>query len=133
MAVMVRGLALGEPTFRSAGKVVLKEIAVGFANGATTGVIMAGFATLWYGNPWLGLIISPAMIANLMVAGLSGAADPDVWHYPRLSRLRFLAICSWPGGQKQFGRQRLQHRADVVRERSVHSGVNQRLGLLRII
>jgi len=76
MAVMVRGLALGELTFRSAWKVILKEIAVGFANGAITGVIMAGIAMLWYGNPWLGLIMFLAMIANLMIAGFFGAAFP---------------------------------------------------------
>jgi len=76
MAVVVRGLALGEVPFRNSWKLILKEIAVGFANGTITGIIMAGIAILWYGNPWLGLIMLLAMIANLMIAGLFGAAFP---------------------------------------------------------
>jgi len=76
MAVVVRGLALGELTFRNARKVLLKELAVGFANGAICGAIMAGIAVLWLGNLWLGLIMFLAMIANLMIAGFFGAAFP---------------------------------------------------------
>jgi len=76
MAVVVRGLALGEVSLRNCWKVILKEVAVGFANGAINGLIMAAIVLLWYGNAWLGLIMFLAMIANLIIAGLFGAAFP---------------------------------------------------------
>ena len=33
-------------------------------------------AWVWYGNPYLGLVIGLGMLVNLVVAGLSGAAIP---------------------------------------------------------
>jgi len=76
MAVIVRALALGEVSFRDSRRVILKEICVGFANGAINGILMAAIAVLWYGNLWLGLIMFLAMIANLMLAGFFGAVFP---------------------------------------------------------
>ncbi|MFO8006845.1 MAG: magnesium transporter [Candidatus Brocadiia bacterium] len=76
MAVMVRGVALGKVSFTDSWKFLLKEIGVGFANGMITGVLMAAIAVLWYGNLWLGIIMLLAMVGNLMVAGLFGAAFP---------------------------------------------------------
>ncbi len=76
MAVAVRGLALGKLSFADSWRFLFKEIGVGFANGAINGVLMGIIAVLWYGNAWLGLIMLLAMIGNLMLAGLSGAAFP---------------------------------------------------------
>ncbi|MFO7897977.1 MAG: magnesium transporter [Planctomycetota bacterium] len=76
MAVAVRGLALGELSFGEAWRFLGKEVGVGFANGMITGLLMAVIAATWYGNLWLGLIMLLAMIGNLMIAGLCGAAFP---------------------------------------------------------
>lgn len=84
MAVVVRGLALGELTLRNSWAVILKEVGVGLVNGMINGLVMAGIAYAWYRNFWLSLIMFLAMIANLMIAGLFGAALPVV-----LKLLRF--------------------------------------------
>jgi len=76
MAVVVRGLALGKLRFANSWRLLLKEIGVGLANGMITGVLMGVIAVLWYGNPWLGLIMLLAMIGNLVIAGLFGALFP---------------------------------------------------------
>jgi len=45
-------------------------------NGITIGIVTAFIAWIWYGNGMLGVVIGLAMIVNLFVAGLSGAAIP---------------------------------------------------------
>jgi magnesium transporter len=55
---------------------VLKETFIGLVNGLIIGLVTAGIAWLWQGNPVLGLVIGLAMIANLIVAGFAGAAIP---------------------------------------------------------
>ncbi|MFP4026688.1 MAG: magnesium transporter [Candidatus Brocadiia bacterium] len=76
MAVVVRGIALGDLTLRNSYSVLLKEIGVGLANGAINGVLMGCVALAWYGNAWLGAIMFVSMIANLVLAGLVGAGFP---------------------------------------------------------
>lgn len=72
MAVVVRGIALGDLTLRNSYRVLLKETGVGLANGAINGLLMACIALAWYGNAWLGAIMFAARIANLVLAGLVG-------------------------------------------------------------
>lgn len=76
LTVVIRGIALGEMDFSSARRVIGKEIVVGLAIGVMTGLVMAIIAFLWKGNPVMGLVICLAMIINLFVAGLAGAAIP---------------------------------------------------------
>ncbi len=76
MAVVVRGLALGDLSFAKSWRFLLKEVGVGLANGTINGVLIAAIALLWYGNAWLGLIMLMAMIGNLVIAGICGAAFP---------------------------------------------------------
>jgi magnesium transporter len=84
LTVIIRGIALGEIDFSSARRAILKEITVGAAIGVATGVLMAGIAVLWKGNAMLGLVICMAMIINLFVAGLAGAAIPLVLKWMKL-------------------------------------------------
>jgi magnesium transporter len=76
LTVIVRGLALGELTWVNARKALVKELSVGFANGITTGVIAAGLATLFKGNPMIGLLLGAAMVINLCVAAAAGTLIP---------------------------------------------------------
>ena len=76
LAVVMRGLVLKEITPRSRWKLIGKESIIGIVNGLIIGVVTAAIAWLWHGNPMLGVVIGLAMIANLAIAGFSGAAIP---------------------------------------------------------
>ena len=60
------------------GRLILKEGLLGVVSGTVTGIVTAGVAWAWMGNPWLGLVIGLGMIVNLAAAGLCGAAIPIV-------------------------------------------------------
>ena len=55
---------------------MLREVLIGLSIGAVTGLLTALGAYLWRGSPTLGLVLLLAMILNMVVAGLSGAAIP---------------------------------------------------------
>jgi magnesium transporter len=76
LTVITRGIALGEIEFSSGIRAALKELAVGLAIGAATGVLAAGIAYLWQGSPFLGLALFLAMVLTMAIAGLLGAAVP---------------------------------------------------------
>lgn len=76
LAVIVRGIAVGEITLKSGFPTIFKEAGAGLANGVITGVIVAIVATLWNGDPLLGLVLAVAMVFNLVVAGFFGAFIP---------------------------------------------------------
>ncbi|MBP7113868.1 MAG: magnesium transporter [Candidatus Peribacteraceae bacterium] len=78
LAVVVRGLALGEIGWSKAKRVVFKEACAGTINGVITGVC-AALVSGFFGAPRiLGLILAAAMIINLFVAGFFGALIPFV-------------------------------------------------------
>jgi magnesium transporter len=76
LTVIVRGLALGELTWVNARKALVKEMSVGFANGIATGVIAAGLAMLFKGNPMIGILLAAAMVINMCVAAAAGTLIP---------------------------------------------------------
>ena len=76
LTVIVRGLALGGLTWVNARKALVKELTVGFVNGVTTGIIAAGLAVLFKGNPMIGLLLGAAMVINLCVAAAAGTLIP---------------------------------------------------------
>ena len=78
LAVVVRGLALGEINWRKALRVVCREAAAGTLNGAITGIFAAVAAILFGAPPILGVILAVAMITNLTVAGFFGALVPFI-------------------------------------------------------
>ena len=57
-------------------RLIAKEGVIGLLTGIATGIATAVVALLWYGNPYLGLVIGLGMIVNLLAAGLSGSAIP---------------------------------------------------------
>ena len=76
LAVIVRGIALGELTWSNTRKALLKEAAVGIGNGVVCGLIGAGLVWLMQGNPWLGMILGLAMVINMFVAATAGTLIP---------------------------------------------------------
>src|ERR687896_355405 len=51
LTVIVRGIALGELTWGNARKALVKEVAVAFGNGVVIGILAAGLAWLFRGDP----------------------------------------------------------------------------------
>jgi len=78
LAVVVRGIAVGEISLKNSLPAIYKEVGAGFINGVINGVIVALVATFWNGNPMLGLVLGIAMIINLVIAGFFGALIPLV-------------------------------------------------------
>ncbi len=76
LTVITRGMALGEIALDTAARAMLREVVVGLAIGMATGLMTAAGAYLWRGSPMLGVVLLVAMIMNMVVAGLSGAAIP---------------------------------------------------------
>ena len=76
MTVAVRALATKDLTEANALRVIGKEIAVGLLNGVLFAALIGVVAWLWFANAMLGGVIAGAMIANLLVAGMSGALIP---------------------------------------------------------
>ena len=78
LAVIVRGIAVGEITLKNSLPAIYKEVGAGFINGVINGVIVAMVATFWNSDPKLGLVLGAAMIINLITAGFFGALIPLV-------------------------------------------------------
>lgn len=76
LTVTIRGIALGELSMVDSNKMVVKQIFVGFINGAVLGIITGTIMFLVNENFFLGLIIFLAMIGNLTIACLTGFLIP---------------------------------------------------------
>ena len=76
LAVVVRGIALGELTWTNARSALLKEGLVGLGNGLALGAIAALGAWIWTGNPTMGAVLGMAMIINMFIAGVAGTLIP---------------------------------------------------------
>jgi magnesium transporter len=76
LTVITRGIALGELEFSSGLRAALKELAVGLAIGAMTGLASAAIAYYWHSSPVIGLALFLAMVVSMAVSGLMGAAVP---------------------------------------------------------
>ncbi len=76
LAVVMRGIVMREIPKGKVRQLIFKEGGLGAINGLIIGVVTAGVAWLWNGNPFLGLVIGLGMFFNLICAGLSGASIP---------------------------------------------------------
>ena len=77
LAVIVRGLALGELTWTNARQALIKEGLVGIGNGLANGMVGAILVTVFTGGNWvLGLILMAAMVINMVVAATAGTLIP---------------------------------------------------------
>ncbi len=74
--MIVRALALGQITRDSARQLFLKEISVSALNGLIWGSVVGLFAFLIYHSWQLGLVMTGAMVLNLLLAAVMGVAIP---------------------------------------------------------
>ena len=76
LAVTIRALALGYLTPNICKRLIVKEIYVGFVNGAVFAILVACAVYIWFGQFELSILIAVAMIINLLVANFSGCVVP---------------------------------------------------------
>ncbi len=76
--MIVRALALGQITRDGARQLLLKELSVSALNGLIWGSVVGVFAFLIYHSWQLGLVMTGAMMLNLLLAAAMGVAIPLV-------------------------------------------------------
>lgn len=82
MAVVIRGIALGETRGLAFGRLLGRHVAIGAATGVVIGVIAGGAAWLWWADMRLALVLALAMLACMLIAAVTGALVP--WTMKRL-------------------------------------------------
>ena len=76
LTVMVRGIALGELSWKNSRKALAKELAVASFNGLLVGLLLGAFAWLWKGDPRIGAALTLAMVGTMIVAAVVGTLVP---------------------------------------------------------
>ena len=84
IAVMVRSLALGDIGSGARYRAVIKEGTVGVMNGVVIGLLAGAIVWGMWGSFQLGVLITIAMLLNLIIAGLVGTVIPLI-----LRKLKF--------------------------------------------
>jgi magnesium transporter len=74
--IVVRSMALGEVSDRSAYRLLRKELTLSLIKGVLFGAILGVVAWAWKGHAFLGLIGGAAMLLNMLVAGTTGVILP---------------------------------------------------------
>jgi len=80
MTVTVRALATRNLDMYNAGRIIRREMGVGFLNGIIFAVLIGIVAGTWFQDTNLGGIIAAAMIINMFVAALAGILIPLLLH-----------------------------------------------------
>lgn len=78
LTVAVRAIATKDLTGSNVWRVIRREMLVGLVNGVGFAVVMGAVGWFWFGSFDLAYVIAAAMVINLVVAGLAGAAIPVV-------------------------------------------------------
>ena len=76
LTILIRAMAMGQINDRNQLWLIGRESLVGLINGLLWAAVIAVTASVWFGDPILGVIIACAMFINLVTAGLTGAALP---------------------------------------------------------
>ena len=76
VAVSMRELSLGLVKPYEVGRVWRKESSVGLINGIALGLLIGAVATIWDGNPWLGLVVGVTLALNTLIAVSIGGTVP---------------------------------------------------------
>ena len=76
LALMVRGLALGQVGASNIRTLMWKEARVALLNGLVLGTILALIVLLWFHSIGLSLVIFVALTCNLVLAALAGVMVP---------------------------------------------------------
>jgi magnesium transporter len=76
ITIIIRSLALGQINPGNARRLLFKELAISLLNGLVWGGIAGGFAYLLYKSVPLGLVMTGAMLLNLLLGALVGMLIP---------------------------------------------------------
>jgi magnesium transporter len=76
VAMFVRALALGNVPPGKTLSLLFRQMVVGLFQGLAVGLVVGLGVTIWKGNPYLGLILSLALVGNLILAGIVGTLTP---------------------------------------------------------
>ena len=76
MTVAVRALSTHDLDSRNARKIIRKELTVGALNGVVFALMIGVVATVWFGEPQLGVVIAIAMVVNMIAAAGAGILIP---------------------------------------------------------
>ncbi len=76
LALVVRGLALGQLGASNVQVLIWKEIRVALLNGLALGTLLGAIVWLWFGELPLALVIASALTINLFAAALAGVLVP---------------------------------------------------------
>jgi magnesium transporter len=76
MALVIRGLALDRVQVGGTRRLLTKEVVIGLLNGVVWGLVVGVFAMAFYANIELGLVMTAAVVLNLVVAAVAGVAIP---------------------------------------------------------
>ncbi len=78
LAVMVRGISLGQIDLKTAGRTLRNELGAGFINGIINAVLVATVVVIVNGDFKIALVLALAMVINLVVAAFFGTLVPLV-------------------------------------------------------
>ncbi len=76
VALMVRGIALGQIGEGNIGALLRKELTVALINGVLWGSTVAVITYWWFDSAMIGLVIGMALLLNLLLAAASGLLVP---------------------------------------------------------
>ncbi|MGE0704521.1 MAG: magnesium transporter, partial [Vicinamibacterales bacterium] len=76
VALVIRGLALEQVSPSALNHLLRKELTVGLLNGVLWGGLVGAFAGAIYGHLWLGLVMTAAVLLNLVIAATAGVLVP---------------------------------------------------------
>jgi magnesium transporter len=76
LTLVVRGIALGELTGPTARRLLIHETLLGGLHGLILAVLVGAVGLVWVDSPILALVLAIAMLGNMLVAGIVGAAVP---------------------------------------------------------
>ena len=78
LTIAIRGIAQGQISKSNFKPLLIKEFAVGVLNGLIWACVVGLVVYAWFDDTSLGVIIGLAMIINLIIAALAGAAIPFI-------------------------------------------------------
>jgi magnesium transporter len=78
LVLIIRGIALGQVEDTNARWLLIRETLVGLLNGLSLAVLVGLAAGLWFQDWRVGLIISAALIINILAAAIAGVSVPLV-------------------------------------------------------
>lgn len=76
LTLVIRGLALGQVNDINRWALLKKELQVGAFNGVVWAIVVGIIANMWFDSFLIGVVISMAILINIITAALSGALIP---------------------------------------------------------